>query len=136
MTILDAVLSMVMIIYCIGGHKFVNPLRMKLTFSLGSGYFASRGKIAPCYFAIWQQNSANGYFAASAKIALSPMLTQSLTQTLILTLIPTLALNLTQTLTQTEEKHYFVSRGKITGNTFFRTVRTRVLNVLTNRYFF
>ena len=23
----------------------------------GSGYFASRGKIAPCYFAIWRQNS-------------------------------------------------------------------------------
>ena len=61
--------------------------------------FASRGKIAPCYFAIWRQNSPNGYFAASAKIALI--------QTLILTLIPTL------TLTQTEEKHYFASRGKI-----------------------
>ena len=58
---------------------------------LGSGYFASRGKIAPCYFAIWRQNSPNSYFAASAKIAL--ILTQ--------TLIPTL------TLTQTEEKHYF-----------------------------
>ena len=59
--------------------------------------FASRGKIAPCYFAIWWQNSPNGYFAASAKIALI----------LTLTLIPTL------TLTQTEEKHYFASRGKI-----------------------
>ena len=52
----------------------------------GSGYFASRGKIAPCYFAIWTQNSPYGYFAASAKIALS--LTLTLTQTL--TLIPTL----------------------------------------------
>ena len=62
------------------------------------------GKIAPCYFAIWRQNSPNGYryFAASAKLALSLILTQTLTQTLtlILTLIPTLAL------TQTEEKHY------------------------------
>ena len=77
----------------------------------GSGYFASRGKIAPCYFAIWRQNSPNGYFAANAKLALSLMLTQSLT--LILTLIPTLALTLTQTLTQTKEKHYFPSRGKI-----------------------
>ena len=65
----------------------------------GSGYFASRGKIAPCYFAIWRQNSPNGYFAANAKLALSLMLTQTLTQslTLILTLIPTLALTLTQT---------------------------------------
>ena len=63
----------------------------------GSGNFASRGKIAPCYFAIWRQNSPNGYFAANAKLAL------------ILTLIPTLA----QTLTQTKEKHYFASRGKI-----------------------
>ena len=75
----------------------------KNTFVLGSGYFASRGKIAPCYFAIWR------LFAASAKIALSLMLTQTqtLTQTLtlILPLIPTLAL----TLTQTEEKHYFAS---------------------------
>ena len=64
----------------------------------GSGSFASRGKIAPCYFAIWRQNSPNGYFAANAKLALSLMLTQ----TLILTLIPTLALTLTQTLTQTK----------------------------------
>ena len=76
---------------------------------------ASRGKIAPCYFAIWRQNSPNNYFAASAKIALSLMLTQTLTPTqtltLILTLIPTLALTLT--LTQTEQKHYFASRGKI-----------------------
>ena len=54
-----------------------------------------RGKIAPCYFAIWRQNSPNDYFAESAKIALI--------------LIPTLAL----TLTQAEEKHYFASRGKI-----------------------
>ena len=52
-----------------------------------------------CYF--WRQNSPNSYFAASAKIALSLMLTQTLT------LIPTLAL------TQTEEKHCFASRGKI-----------------------
>ena len=59
----------------------------------GSGNFASRGKIAPCYFAIWRQNSPNGYFAANAKLALSLMLTQTLT--LIRTLIPTLALTLT-----------------------------------------
>ena len=73
----------------------------------GSGYFASRGKIAPCYFAIWRQNSPNSYFAANAKLALSLMLTQTLTQsrTLILTLIPTLAL--TQTLTQTKENSVF-----------------------------
>ena len=58
---------------------------------------------APCYFAIWRQNSPNGYFAASAKLALS--LTQ--TPILTLTLIPTLAL------TQTEEKHYFAYRGKL-----------------------
>ena len=43
----------------------------------GSGYFASRGKIAPCYFAIWRQNSPNNYFAANAKLALSLMLTQT-----------------------------------------------------------
>ena len=61
----------------------------------GSGNFASWGKIAPCYFTISRQNSPNGYFAASAKIALSLILTQTLTQTL--TLIPTL--------TQTKEKH-------------------------------
>ena len=83
----------------------------------GSGYFASRGKIAPCYFAIWRQNrfSPNSYFAANAKLALSLVLTPTLTPslTLILTLIPTLALTLTQTLTQTKEKHYFASRGKI-----------------------
>ena len=62
-------------------------------------------------FAIWRQNSPNGYFAASAKIALILTQTLALTQTLtqMLTLIPTL----TQTLTQTEEKHYFASRGKI-----------------------
>ena len=88
-----------------------------LSIILGSGYFASRGKIAPCYFAIWRQNSPNGYFASSAKITLSLILTQTLnltqTITLILTLIPTLTLTLTQTLTQTEEKHYFASRGKI-----------------------
>ena len=84
----------------------------------GSGYFASRGKIAPCYFAIWRQNSPNKigtHIAANTKLALSLMLTQTLTQslTLILTLIPTLALTLTQTLTQTKEKYYFASRGKI-----------------------
>ena len=62
----------------------------------GSGNFASRGKIAPCYFAIWRQNSPNGYFAANAKLALSLMLTQTLTLTLILTLIPTLALTQTK----------------------------------------
>ena len=38
------------------------------------------------YFAIWRQNSPIGYFAASAKIALSIILTQTLTPTLILTL--------------------------------------------------
>ena len=70
-------------------------------YTFGSGYFALRGKIAPWYFAIWRQNSPNGYFATSAKIALSLILTQTLTQTP--TLIPTL------TLTQTEEKHYFAS---------------------------
>ena len=83
----------------------------------GSGYFASRGKIAPRYFAIWRQNrpSPNSYFAANAKLALSLVLTQTLTPslTLILTLIQTLALTLTQTLTKTKEKHYFASRGKI-----------------------
>ena len=79
------------------------PKRSKVaTLFKGSGYFASRGKIAPCYFAIWRQNSPNGYFAANAKLALSLMLTQTLTQTLILTLIQTLALTLTQTLTQTK----------------------------------
>ena len=79
------------------------------TFFKGSGYFASRGKIAPCYFAIWRQKSPNSYFAANAKLALSLMLTQTLTQslTLILTLIPTLALTLTQTLTQTKENSVF-----------------------------
>ena len=60
---------------------------------IGSGYFSSRSKIAPCYFAIWRRNSPRRYFASSAKIA--P------TQTLTLTLILTLALILT--LTQTEE---------------------------------
>ena len=54
--------------------------------SFGSGYFASRSKIATCYFAIWRQNSPNGYFAASAKLALSLILTQTLTQTLTLIL--------------------------------------------------
>ena len=77
--------------------------------------FASRGKIGPCYFAIWRQNNPNGYFSASDKIAL--ILTQTLSQTPILsqtlTLFPTLALTLALTLTQTEEKHYFASRGKI-----------------------
>ena len=57
----------------------------------GSGNFASRGKIAPCYFAIWRQNSPTDYFAANAKLAVSLMLTQKLTLTLILTLIPSLA---------------------------------------------
>ena len=85
----------------ISDHKSTKTVKL----SFGSGYFASRGKIAPSYFAIWRQNSPNGYFAASAIIALSLILTQTLTQTL--TLIPTLAL------TQTEEKHYFASVGKI-----------------------
>ena len=64
-------------------------------------------KIRQWLFRLWRQNSRNGYFAASAKIALI------LTQTLILTLIATLTLIPTLTLTQTEEKHYFASRGKI-----------------------
>ena len=83
--------------------------------AIGSGYFASRGKIAPYYFATWRQNSPNGYFAKSAKTAQSLMLTQTLTKTLtlILTLIPTLTLTLIQTLTQTGQKHYSASRGKI-----------------------
>ena len=81
---------------------------------LGSGYFASRGKIAPCYFVIWRQNSPSGNFAASAKIALS--LTQTLTFTKTLTLIPTL------TLTQTEEKHYFASGGKIATSIFLYVI--------------
>ena len=55
----------------------------------GSGNFASRGKIAPCYFAIWRQNSPNGNFSTNVKLAVSLMLTQTLT--LILTLIPSLA---------------------------------------------
>ena len=75
----------------------------RVSFIESSGYFASRGKIAPCYFAIWRQNSPSGYFAASAKIAPSLILTQTLTLnqtlTLILTLIPTLTLTLTQTRT-------------------------------------
>ena len=83
-----------------------------MALSLGTGYFASRGKIAPYYFAIWRQNSPNGYFATSAKIALSLMLTQTLTQTL--TLIPTLFLTLIQTLTQTEEKHYSILSDSMT----------------------
>ena len=88
-------------------------------FFKGSGYFASRGKIAPCYFAIWRQNSPNGYFATSAKIDLSLILTQTLTLTLMLNLIQTLTLTLNQTLIQTEEKHYFASRGKI-ATSFFK----------------
>ena len=63
--------------------------------------------MAPCYFAISRQNSPNGYFAASAKTALSLILIQTLnltqTLTLILTLIPTLTLTLNQTLTQTDK---------------------------------
>ena len=65
-------------------------------FLKGSGYFTSRGKIAQCYFAIWRHYIPNGYFAASAKVALTLIPNQTLT------LIPTLTL--TQTLTQTEEK--------------------------------
>ena len=101
-------------------------------FLKGSGYFASRGKIAPCNFAIWRQNSPSDYFAASAKIALSLILTQTLTQTLtlILTLIQTLTLTLTQTLTQTEEKHYFASRGKI-ATSFLKQVAPAILDFLT-----
>ena len=62
----------------------------------GSDYFASGGKIAPCYFAILKQNSPKGYFATSVKIAL------------ILTLILTPTLNLIPTITQTKEKHNWV----------------------------
>ena len=50
-----------------------SPPERRTCFHKGSGYFASRVKIAPCYFAIWRQSSPNGYFAASAKIALSLM---------------------------------------------------------------
>ena len=55
----------------------------------------------------------NSYFAASAKIALSLILTQTLNQTLtlILTLIPTLTLTLTQTLIQTEELFFIILFG-------------------------
>ena len=42
---------------------------LRVSFIEGSGYFASGGKIAPCYFAIWRQNSPSGYFATSAKTA-------------------------------------------------------------------
>ena len=77
-----------------------------LNYFLGSGYFASRGKLAPCYYAIWRQNSHKRYFASSAKIALAQ------------TLIPNLALTLAPTLTQTEEKYYFTSRGKIATSNF------------------
>ena len=58
----------------------------------GSGYFASGGKIAPCYFAILKQNSPKRYFATSVKIAL----------------IPTPNLTLISTITQTKEKHNWV----------------------------
>ena len=61
----------------------------------GSDYFASRGIIAPCYFAIWRQNDPSGYFAASAEIALSLILTQTLTLNQTLTLILTLTLTKT-----------------------------------------
>ena len=91
-------------------HKTIHERNWK-RLTKGSGYFASRDKIAPCYFAIWRQNSPNGYFALSAKITLN--LTQTQTLTLILTqtliLIPTLTL----TLTLREGKHYFASGGKI-----------------------
>ena len=77
------------------GRKFsyIYAVYIVLPVYIGSGYFSSRSKIAPCYFAIWRRNSPRRYFASSAKIA--P------TQTLTLTLILTLALILT--LTQTEE---------------------------------
>ena len=75
--------------------------------------FSTRQWLALCYFAIWRQNSPNGYFAASAKIALNLIPTQTLALTQTLTLIATLTLTLTQTLTQTEEKHSFASGGKI-----------------------
>ena len=55
----------------------------------------------------------NGYFSASAKLALSLILTKTLTLTQTLTLIITLILTLIPTLTQMQEKHYFASRGKI-----------------------
>ena len=87
----------------------------------------------PCYFAIWRQNSPNGYFASSAKITLSLILTQTLnltqTITLILTLIPTLTLTLTQTLTQTEEKHYFASRGKIATSIILLMIVEKLLQI-------
>ena len=66
-----------------------------------SGYFASRGKIAPCYFGIWRQNSPKCYLAYSAKIALAHTLTFTLILAITLTLILalTLPLRLTPTLT-------------------------------------
>ena len=85
-------------------------------------YFDNSG-----YFAIWR-----GYFAASAKTALTLILTQTqtLTQTLslILTLIPTLNL----TLTQTEEKHYFASKRLNTGSHFL-TLKLNLKKKLFNR---
>ena len=62
------------------GHPIVADLIKKeenVSKVIDSGYFASRGKIAPCYFAIWRQNSPNGYFAARVKIALTQTLTSS-----------------------------------------------------------
>ena len=89
-------------------------LKKRLTDSQGNGYFASRGKIAPCYFAIWRQNGPNGYvFCRKCQTSPKPNPNPNPNQTLTLILIPILALTLTQTLTQTEEKHYFASRGKI-----------------------
>ena len=83
--------------------KKLNKIQFESHLKEGSGYFASRGKIAPCYFAIWRQNSPIGYFAASAKIGLI--------------------------LTQTEEKHYFASRGKIA--TFLKELNCSALSTPT-----
>ena len=65
----------------------------------GSGYFASRGKIAHVILPF------GGKIVLMARVFCHKYQNSPLTQTLILTLIPTL--------TQTEEKHYFAFRGKI-----------------------
>ena len=89
-------------------------LTVTQNFSKGSSYFAPRGKTAPCYFAIWRQNSPKRYFAASAKLAL------------ILTLIPTL--------TQTEEKHYFASEGKIATSFSKLVIQSHSDNIVSSCY--
>ena len=106
----------------------------------GRGYFASGGKITPCYFAIWRQNSPNGYFAARAKSALSLILTQILTQilplsqtlTLILTLIPTLALTLTQNSYPNTGKTLFCRKIATSKKKVFAEIRRLFLAEIEN----